>query len=184
MATEMQAAPVLSTPDSLILEATEPVARQNATRTLSDEELSITYDIERTLQEIRQARYKRIALQFPDDMLPDAPRVFQLLSRGLACRDVDKITVEKNGNGTGGVESEKLAQDVSQLSVDDKPEPEPKLYILADTSYGTCCVDEVAAEHVNADVVVHYGRSCLSPTARLPVIYVRIRPPRSYSRPT
>ncbi|PKX95666.1 2-(3-amino-3-carboxypropyl)histidine synthase subunit 1/2 [Aspergillus novofumigatus IBT 16806] len=172
MVTEMQAAPVLSTPDSLILEATEPIARQNATRTLSDEELSITYDIERTLQEIRQARYKRIALQFPDDMLPDAPRVFQLLSRGLARRDVDKTTVEKNGNGTDGAESEKLAHDVSQLSVDDKPEPEPRLYILADTSYGTCCVDEVAAEHVNADVVVHYGRSCLSPTARLPVIYV------------
>jgi diphthamide biosynthesis protein 2 len=48
----------------------------------------------------------------------------------------------------------------------------PRLYILADTSYGTCCVDEVAAEHVDADVVVHYGRSCLSPSARLPVIYV------------
>ena len=48
----------------------------------------------------------------------------------------------------------------------------PRLTILADTSYGTCCVDEVAAEHVDADVVVHYGRSCLSPTARLPVIYV------------
>jgi diphthamide biosynthesis protein 2 len=168
----MQAAPVLSTPDSLILEATEPVTKQNATRTVSDEELSITYDIDRTLQEIRQARYKRIALQFPDDMLPDAPRVFQLLSRGLARRDVDNTTAEHNGNGTDGAESENLAQDVSQLSVDDKPEPEPRLYILADTSYGTCCVDEVAAEHVNADVVVHYGRSCLSPTARLPVIYV------------
>jgi diphthamide biosynthesis enzyme Dph1/Dph2-like protein len=24
-------------------------------------------------------------------------------------------------------------------------------------------VDEVAAEHINADVVVHYGRACLSP---------------------
>ncbi len=47
-----------------------------------------------------------------------------------------------------------------------------RLYILADTSYGSCCVDEIAAEHVDADVVVHYGRSCLSPTARLPVIYV------------
>jgi diphthamide biosynthesis protein 2 len=33
-------------------------------------------------------------------------------------------------------------------------------------------VDEIAAEHVDAEVVVHYGRSCLSPTARLPVIYV------------
>lgn len=45
-------------------------------------------------------------------------------------------------------------------------------YILGDTSYGSCCVDEVAAEHVNADALVHYGRSCLSPTSRLPVIYV------------
>ena len=70
-----------------------------------------------------------------------------------------------------------------------------KTYILADTSYGrydfgrtcklinSCCVDEVAAEHINADVVVHYGRACLSPyvpwciglmfsVTRLPVIYV------------
>ena len=47
-----------------------------------------------------------------------------------------------------------------------------RLSILADTSYGACCVDEIAAEHVDAEVVVHYGRSCLSPTARLPVIYV------------
>lgn len=36
----------------------------------------------------------------------------------------------------------------------------------------SCCVDEVAAQHVNADLVVHYGHACLSPTARLPVIYV------------
>lgn len=47
-----------------------------------------------------------------------------------------------------------------------------KIHILADTSYSACCVDEVAAEHVSADVVVHYGRACLSPTSRLPVIYV------------
>ncbi|KAL0929685.1 diphthamide biosynthesis protein 2 [Colletotrichum truncatum] len=50
-----------------------------------------------------------------------------------------------------------------------------KVYILADTSYSACCVDEIAAEHVNAQVVVHYGRSCLSPTSRLPVIYVFTR---------
>jgi diphthamide biosynthesis protein 2 len=47
----------------------------------------------------------------------------------------------------------------------------------------SCCVDEVAAEHIDADVVVHYGRACLSPyvnvnflsdcsVTRLPVIYV------------
>ncbi|CAK39703.1 uncharacterized protein An07g09370 [Aspergillus niger] len=138
MGADMEAAPVLSTPDDRILEATDPVPNRSP---VSDEEIAITYDIERTLKEIRQARYKRIALQFPDDMLPDAPRVFQLL------------------------------KSVAQLKVDEA-EPAPRLYILADTSYGTCCVDEVAAEHVDADVVVHYGRSCLSPTARLPVIYV------------
>jgi diphthamide biosynthesis protein 2 len=28
----------------------------------------------------------------------------------------------------------------------------------------SCCVDEVAAEHVNADLVVHYGHACMSPS--------------------
>jgi diphthamide biosynthesis protein 2 len=37
-----------------------------------------------------------------------------------------------------------------------------EVFILGDTSYGECCVDEVNAEHNAADVVVHYGRSCLS----------------------
>ncbi|OAC99193.1 hypothetical protein MUCCIDRAFT_181020 [Mucor lusitanicus CBS 277.49] len=46
------------------------------------------------------------------------------------------------------------------------------IFVLADTSYGSCCVDEVAAEHVSADLIVHYGRSCLSPTSRSPVLYV------------
>lgn len=173
MGTEMEAAPVLSTPDDRILEATGPVTSPDTTRSLSDDELSITYDIDRTLKEIRQARYKRIALQFPDDMLPDAPRVFQLLSRGLEKRDVAD-TNAKNGtqsNGTEHGDTNGLSHGISRLSVEAQ-ELSPKLYILADTSYGTCCVDEVAAEHVDADVVVHYGRSCLSPTARLPVIHV------------
>ncbi|XP_018615800.2 2-(3-amino-3-carboxypropyl)histidine synthase subunit 2 isoform X2 [Scleropages formosus] len=47
-----------------------------------------------------------------------------------------------------------------------------KLYILGDTSYGSCCVDEVAAEHAGAQCVVHYGSACLSPSRRLPLMYV------------
>ncbi|KAG1744907.1 putative diphthamide synthesis protein-domain-containing protein [Suillus paluster] len=46
------------------------------------------------------------------------------------------------------------------------------IYVLADTSYGSCCVDEVAAQHVDADLIVHYGHACLSQPSRLPVIYV------------
>lgn len=185
----MEAAPVLSTPDSRILEATDPVASYES-RPVTDDELTITYDIERTLKEIREARYKRVALQFPDDMLPDAPRVFQLLSRGLrpgaaaaaaaASNGTTSVNGHTNGatNGTDGANkmNGELAQSMSGLHVEDT-EYSPKLFILGDTSYGACCVDEVAAEHVDADVVVHYGRACLSPTARLPVIYVFTRKP-------
>lgn len=35
----------------------------------------------------------------------------------------------------------------------------------------SCCVDEVAAEHVSADLVVHFGQACMTPTTRLPVYY-------------
>lgn len=171
MGTEMRSAPVLSTTDDRILEETTPVASRDRAGLLSDDELSITYDIERTLKEIRQARYKRIALQFPDDMLPDAPRVFQLLSRGLEHEGVGNVNDTSNQTNAGDASS--LAHSVSELQVEEKVDTwSPRLTILADTSYGTCCVDEVAAEHVDADAVVHYGRSCLSPTARLPVIYV------------
>ncbi|CAA0815591.1 diphthamide synthesis DPH2 family protein [Striga hermonthica] len=47
-----------------------------------------------------------------------------------------------------------------------------KLYVMADTTYGSCCVDEVGAAHVNADCVVHYGHTCLSPTSTLPALFI------------
>ncbi|KAI0315496.1 putative diphthamide synthesis protein-domain-containing protein [Amylostereum chailletii] len=47
-----------------------------------------------------------------------------------------------------------------------------ELYVLADTSYGSCCADEVAAQHVDAHAIIHYGHACMSKTYRLPVIYV------------
>ena len=36
----------------------------------------------------------------------------------------------------------------------------------------SCCVDEVAAAHYNADFLVHFGAACLSPVDNLPVRYV------------
>lgn len=46
------------------------------------------------------------------------------------------------------------------------------MYILGDTSYGSCCVDEIAAAHINADSIIHFGHACLSKISRLPVLYV------------
>ncbi|KAI9439278.1 diphthamide biosynthesis protein [Lactarius indigo] len=101
---------------------------------LTAEELSDYYELEWTANEIVSNNYKRVALQFPDELLRDSVSIYHSLKRAV------------------GANSE--------------------FYVLADTSYGSCCVDEVAAQHVDADAVVHYGHACMSKTYRLPVIYV------------
>ncbi|XP_050440514.1 2-(3-amino-3-carboxypropyl)histidine synthase subunit 2 [Adelges cooleyi] len=69
-----------------------------------------------------------------------------------------------------------LPDDMLKLSVDISNEFEKllghRVYILGDTSYGSCCVDETAAQHVAADCVIHFGRACLTPTGRLPVYFI------------
>ncbi|KAF4624870.1 hypothetical protein G7Y89_g13299 [Cudoniella acicularis] len=151
MTTQPVAPPVLSTPDTHIFEDPTPVVIPTREAKLSDTETREVYEIERTVREIVEGGWQRIALQFPDGMLVDAPRVFSELERELSTREEQKSLATENENGNT---------------------TRTRLYILADTSYGSCCVDEIAAEHVDAQVVVHYGRACLSPTARLPVIYV------------
>lgn len=141
MADELTTAPVLATPDDHLFEYQKPDA---ASLAQTDGQLRDIYEVERTAKECHDGRHKRIALQFPDHMLGDAPRLV-----GLLQQELDRIREETQ-----------------------PPQEKEKIWILADTSYSACCVDEIAAEHVEADVVIHYGRSCLSPTSRLPVIYV------------
>jgi diphthamide biosynthesis protein 2 len=47
----------------------------------------------------------------------------------------------------------------------------PLVFVLGDTTFGSCCPDEVSAMHLDADVLIHYGHACLSPTFSLPVLY-------------
>ncbi|KAI1393040.1 diphthamide biosynthesis protein [Hypoxylon trugodes] len=153
MASELSAAPVLSTPaeHTFFEDPTPASAIEQAKRPhRPDHELYEVYEIVRTVAEVRQNGWKRIALQFPDAMLPDAPWVVGALS--------------------------------SELEKEQKENQEQKqrLYILADTSYSSCCVDEIAAEHADADGVVHYGRACLSPTSRLPVLHIFTRQKLDY----
>ena len=73
--------------------------------------------------------------QFSDDMLTDAPRVFERLREGLTKQRKDGLE-----DATGDAITITLAE-TTELN-----NTEEKLTILADTSYGACCVDEVAAE--------------------------------------
>ncbi|KAM9839835.1 2-(3-amino-3-carboxypropyl)histidine synthase subunit 2 [Aulostomus maculatus] len=65
-----------------------------------------------------------------------------------------------------------LLLDSAAVAAEIERNSEAKVFILGDTSYGSCCVDEVAAEHAGADCIVHYGSTCLSPSKRLPLMYI------------
>jgi diphthamide biosynthesis protein 2 len=167
----LEAPPNLSTPDTHLLDLNENVPAVMPFGTpVSDEEIYARYEIQRTLEEIRRHSWRKVALQFPDEMLCHSVRVFQLLARGL--RHVlpgPDLPLDQQMDTHSS--HEQFTSNISQLNIDVLGIT-VKLTILADTSYGSCCVDEVAAEHVDADAVIHYGRACLSPSARLPVIYI------------
>ncbi|KAG9446798.1 hypothetical protein H6P81_012926 [Aristolochia fimbriata] len=47
-------------------------------------------------------------------------------------------------------------------------------FILGDVTYGACCVDDFSASALNADLLIHYGHSCLVPIdyTKIPALYV------------
>ncbi|CAF9928553.1 MAG: hypothetical protein GOMPHAMPRED_005164 [Gomphillus americanus] len=166
-------APILSTPDDNILLHPAPIIPSTASEQLSDADVITRYEISRTASELVVGGWLCIALQFPDSLLEHAVRVVELLKREL-----DKTPLKSSA--TNKPDSLDLGASMNDVSLVDRPgvrPPSRRLYILGDTSFGACCVDEIAAEHISAEVVVHYGRACLSPTARLPVIHVFTKKP-------
>ena len=95
----------------------------------------------------------KVALQFPDELLDDAAEVSWLMEDAI-------MSVYKNSQ-------EKEEEDGNEIGI-----PLPLIFVLGDTTYSSCCPDEIGALHLNADVIVHYGQyACLSPSYCLPVIY-------------
>lgn len=131
-------------------------------------------------------KYKRVTLQFPDELISDSATVVHELQQRLKLApgpdSAEKSAAapsepcggkslepkacdgEPCGSRTCGAQSENLASQ------------EQRIWILADTSYSACCIDEVAALHVNADLVVHMGETCLNPVGSLASCYVLGKP--------
>jgi diphthamide biosynthesis protein 2 len=110
--------------------------------------IEVYYELDRLAKQVlarsispRDGWLCRVALQFPDNLLCDAP---------LVCWAMEDALVDYQHS--------------------DSPLP-PLVFILGDTTFGPCCPDEVSALHLEADVLVHYGHACLSPALSLPVIY-------------
>ncbi|KAF4357360.1 uncharacterized protein LOC115697872 isoform X1 [Cannabis sativa] len=119
-------------------------------------EFESIYEISRTVDFIRSGNFTKVALQFPDELLKDSVRVVKSLKDKL--RWLSESETERNND----------FKDVS-------------MFVMADTAYGSCCVDEVGASHIGADCVVHYGHACLSPTTKLPAFFVFGKAPMSVS---
>lgn len=111
------------------------------------------YDIPATAAFIHSRGYCRIALQFPDELLKESVKIVTALKNEL-----QSLGRNSESQPTG------MERRVSHGAV--------QLYVMADTTYSSCCVDEVGAAHVNAECVVHYGSACFSPTSRLPAWFV------------
>eukprot|EP00941_MAST-03F_sp_MAST-3F-sp1_P005780 g5780.t1 len=92
------------------------------------------YEVDRTIKVIKSQGFQMVALQFPDDLLPDAPKVVQ----ELQLRSSENV----------------------------------QFIVLGDTQYGSCSVDEVSAQHLPVDFIVHYGNAYLNPSRVLPVQYI------------
>ena len=46
--------------------------------------------------------------------------------------------------------------------------------IMADVTYGACCVDDYSARALDCELLVHYGHSCLVPIDREGVVAIVI----------
>ncbi|XP_071730537.1 uncharacterized protein [Rutidosis leptorrhynchoides] len=49
-----------------------------------------------------------------------------------------------------------------------------RCFVLGDVTYGACCVDDLSAAALDADLLIHYGHSCLVPVDNtvIPCLYV------------
>ncbi|SCU90318.1 LAME_0E08020g1_1 [Lachancea meyersii CBS 8951] len=127
-------------------------------------------EIVRFLNERRE--FSKITLQFPDSLVQDSAIVAQLLQERILSNPSGQVDSKDQNptceNGSGA--------ECCQKSADQVQSDERSVWILADTAYSACCVDEVASEHVNGDLVIHFGDACLNAVQKLPVLYCFGRP--------
>jgi len=87
-------------------------------------------------------KYCKVALQFPDDLLRYSTQIVSALDTLVVVASTPSSIVQC------------------------------KIFILGDTTFAACCVDEIAAHHAAADCIVHFGPACLHKSKSTPVFHV------------
>lgn len=129
-------------------------------------------------------KFKKITLQFPDSLVADAAIVVQLLQEKLGSLREHKPEAPNHHKKKGHHDDkDDCKHECAGCTCSDPLDAASKaqdntqqVWILADTAYSPCCIDEVAAEHVLSDIVVHFGDACMNAIQKLPAVYVFGKP--------
>lgn len=120
--------------------------------------------VQETADYICNRNFSVVAAQFPDELLPEAVHVAWSIQD--ACKDRGHSVLVRP------------PPPAPLVLLQPTPPTQPpslhasQVYVLADTTYNSLSVDEVAASHVDAHCVVHYGRASLTKLSRLPAFFV------------
>lgn len=132
--------------------------------------------------------YMRAALQFPDELLHDSVAVTTALQFLLVNDPRYVASMEQRRAALTAVNSTSQSpvtaaastpmtamRRIQPASLDNPhmPKHDIRLFVLADNTFGSCCPDEITAQHYSADCIIHFGEACMSKSTRLPVFYVQ-----------
>lgn len=126
----------------------------------------------------------KVALQFPDTMLKDSVAVIRQLEQAvhkdkrysLLKQKASASLEEPSGPSmTCCSRVEKLQRTVNvgtALDNPNRPTIDTRFFVLCDSTFGSCCPDEITAQHYSAQCIIHFGEACMSRSSGIPVFYV------------
>lgn len=131
-------------PDKLV---NDPVLKDVVEKCLPS---NYNFEIHKTIWRIRCLHAKCVALQMPEGLLRFGTILGEIFKRFGSPSYVIDEAVSSDQN-------EEIPFDID-------------IVILGDVTYGACCIDDFTAKALGADLLVHYGHSCLIPVESLSVL--------------
>lgn len=113
---------------------------------ISDLPANYSFEIHKTVHALRKDKIQCVALQMPEGLMIYGPIIADIL---------EEYTYPETPEGKwDGMTLEPL--------------------LLADVTYGACCIDDFTAKEMGAEMIVHYGHSCLIPVSQttLKTLYI------------
>jgi 2-(3-amino-3-carboxypropyl)histidine synthase len=110
------------------------------------------FEIQKTIHFVRTHACRKIGLQMPEGLL-----IYATAIAGL---------IEAFGSSKLSESSESECEPTQDAAIE--------IVVLAEVTYGACCIDDFTARALDCDLLVHYGHSCLIPitTTLIRTLYV------------